>query len=637
MRTNWSWQNRVNPDSQTFQGTGEKMSILTDRLYAYKSKLFDLIHEDTSLGLQQSKPLDNWVELVKESLDIEKAFLYKSRCDEYRLLHLSGELEAPAALSKVSIDDCFKNEHYFFKGCRENFFHSGLRFQKDAEETYVILFKRQEVFVTADTEWVSSFWKASDQFLQHSWRIQRVFEEESRYRELFKVTEVFHSNRDVQTLLVQIIETLREAFPLDAFRILLANDRYDFGTLPIKSFDFEKANSYAMQAFVNGNIELDEESMLYAPLRGKQGIYGVLEVCTASHMLFTEQKIEFIKLLAYTAGSALENAKLYEQSKRLISDLQLINETSHQLNLKFRLSDTLLFLKKQIQRSFHPSAIGFVLNEEKESVILEQSSSIFFTKEGVKYISYVKQRLNKERDSIFLGDVSDRLDQPEYLSLMAVPMIQNEVLIGFCVVLHTEPYMFSFDMYKLLQSFIHHSALAITNATLREELEHLVITDHMTKLFARHYLDEKMESAMKDDRLGTLLLIDIDDFKSVNDNYGHQIGDEVLIQVACLLKDRIGESGFAARWGGEEMAVYLPGFERKEGIVIAESIVTLISCETEPRVTLSCGLSTWEERDERSPKSVKELVKKADEALYIAKNHGKNQVVEDMDARLLIK
>ncbi|MEL3972568.1 sensor domain-containing diguanylate cyclase [Rossellomorea oryzaecorticis] len=614
------------------------MINLTDKLHAYKSKLFDLIHDDMSIGLQ-SEHLHNWLELLKECLGIEEAFLYRSRKEDFRLLQSTEEREAPAPppLSRSCIASCFRDASHFVRNCRDSVFHAGFRFQTDDEESYVLLIQGRDAMETAEADWLSSFWKASDQFMKHAWKIGNVFEEERRYRELFKVTEVFHSNRDVQALLVQIIETLREVFPQDTFQILLSNDRYDFGSLPIKSFDFEKANPFAMQAFVNGDIELDEGSMLYAPLRGKQGIYGVLEVGTASHMLFTEQKIEFIKLLAYTAGSALENAKLYEQSKRLISDLQLINETSHQLNLESRLSDTLLFLKKQIQRSFLPSAIGFVLIEKDESATLEQSSSVFFTDEGQKYISYVNERITKDRDSIFLGDVSDRIAAPDFLSLMAVPMTQNEALIGFCVVLHTEAYMFSFDMYKLLQSFIHHSALAITNATLREELEHLVITDHMTKLYARHYLDDKMETAMKEDRLGTVLLIDIDDFKSVNDSYGHQIGDEVLIQVAGLLKDIIGENGFAARWGGEEMAVYLPRLERKEALVIAETIVEEIACKTEPRVTLSCGLSSWGKYESTGPQSVKELVKKADEALYIAKNHGKNQVVEDLDTRLLIK
>jgi two-component system, cell cycle response regulator len=613
------------------------MTKSADRLHIYKSKLFDLIHDDTSINLQQTDQIQRWLRLLKESPGIEKAFLYHCRNNEYCLQGSTEEQILPGTLRKDIIGISFKDGPYFIEGCRDSLFHSCFQFRIDTEETCVLLIQHSDR-QSIEEDWLSAFWKASDQFLRLSWNIQNIYEEERRYRELFKVTEFFHSNRDVQTLLVQIIETLGEVFPEDQFRLLLSNDRYDFGSLPIRSFEFEKANPFAMQAFVNGSIELDEEiSMLYAPLRGKQGIYGVLEVGTAAHMLFDEQKIEFIKLLAYTAGSALENAKLYEQSKRLISDLQLINETSHQLNLEFRLSDTLLFLKKQIERSFQPSAIGFLLNETDESVILEQSSPLFFMGEGKKYISYVNERINKERDSIFLGDVSDRIDDPSYLSLMAVPMTQNEELIGFCVVLHQDPYMFSFDMYKLLQSFIHHSALAITNATLREELEHMVITDHMTKLYARHYLDGKMESAMKEDEQGTLLLIDIDDFKAVNDSYGHQVGDEVLIQTAAFIKEVVGENGSAARWGGEEMAVYLPYVERDEGYAIAEAIVETVSCRTEPAVTLSCGLSSWVKGDERCPSSVKELVKKADEALYIAKNHGKNQVVEDLDARLLIK
>jgi two-component system, cell cycle response regulator len=613
------------------------MTKLADRLHIYKSQLFDLIHDDKSIYLQQTDQLQKWLFLLKESLGVEKAFLYKCRNNDCCLQGSTEEQVIPGTLRKDIIGTSFKDAPYFIEGFQDSLFQSCFQFEIETEETYVLILQHSDR-QSADEDWFSSFWKASDQFLRLSWNIQNVYEEERRYRELFKVTEFFHSNRDVQTLLVQIIETLGEVFPEDQFRLLLSNDRYDFGSLPIKSFDFEKANPFAMQAFVNGSIELDDESStLYAPLRGKQGIYGVLEVGTAAHMLYNEQKIEFIKLLAYTAGSALENAKLYEQSKRLISDLQLINETSHQLNLKFRLSDTLLFLKKQIERSFQPSAIGFVLNETNKSVILEQSSSLFFTDEGEKYISYVNERINKERDSIFLGDVSDRIGDSGYLSLMAVPMTQNEELIGFCVVLHRDPYMFSFDMYKLLQSFIHHSALAITNATLREELEHMVITDHMTKLYARHYLDGKMESAMKVDDQGTLLLIDIDDFKAVNDNYGHQIGDEVLIQTAAFIKEIVGKNGSAARWGGEEMAVYLPYVERDKGYAIAEAIVETVSCRTEPGVTLSCGLSSWVKGDKSCPSSVKELVKKADEALYIAKNHGKNQVVEDLDVRLLIK
>ncbi|UXH43855.1 sensor domain-containing diguanylate cyclase [Rossellomorea vietnamensis] len=602
------------------------MYVIQHALHEYKSKLFDLIYEEMSVGADHSVQLQKWLTVVKDCLEIDQAFLYFYTDSAYFLYQPHHNGGVPLTLAEAT-------EEYILRPIlieKEDLSSIKFHFTKsDGSPLAILQVKKEDSKRWADESWLHSFWKASNQFLQHTGGIQTVLEDERRYRELFKVTEIFHSTRDVHTLLVQVIETLKQVFPIDEFRLLLSNDRHDFGELPIKSFDFERANESAMQAFVNGTIESGEEDILYAPLKGKQGIYGVLEVESAS-LDFTDQKIEFIRLLAYTAGSALENAKLYEQSKRLITDLQLINETSHQLNLNLRLSETVQFLKKQIKRSFQASAIGFVLLQKGEYTILDESSPVFFEEIGRSFISYVKKRIEEERDSIFLGDVGDRFEGAgAFPSIMAAPMVQNEALIGFCVVLHKEPYMFSFDMYKLLQSFIHHSTLAITNATLREKLEHMVITDHMTKLFARNYLDDEMESSMNKDELGTLLLIDIDDFKSINDNYGHQIGDEVIIEVSNLIKGIVSHHGFVARWGGEELAVYLPSLGRKEGMEIAERIIKDIPLKTDPSVTLSCGLSIWKADDDHCPKSVKELVKKADEALYLAKNNGKNQVVKD--------
>ncbi|QHE62723.1 diguanylate cyclase [Rossellomorea vietnamensis] len=602
------------------------MYVIQHALHEYKSKLFDLIYEEMSADADHSVQLQKWLTVVKDCLDIDQAFLYFYTDSTYFLYQPHHHVGVPLTLAEAT-------EEYILRPIlieKEDLSSIKFHFTKsDGSPLAILQVKTEDSKGWADESWLHSFWKASNQFLQHTDGIQTVLEDERRYRELFKVTEIFHSTRDVHTLLVQVIETLKQVFPIDEFRLLLSNDRYDFGELPIKNFDFERANESAMQAFVNGSIESCEEDILYAPLKGKQGIYGVLEVKSVSRD-FTDQKIEFIRLLAYTAGSALENAKLYEQSKRLITDLQLINETSHQLNLNLRLSETVLFLKKQIKRSFQASAIGFVLLQKGEYTILDESSPVFSEEIGRSYISYVKKRIEEERDSIFLGDVSDRFEEANaFPSLMAAPMVQNEALIGFCVVLHKEPYMFSFDMYKLLQSFIHHSTLAITNATLREKLEHMVITDHMTKLFARNYLDDEMESSMNQDELGTLLLIDIDDFKSINDNYGHQIGDEVIIEVSNLIKGIVNHHGFVARWGGEELAAYLPSLSLEKGMEIAERIIKDVPLKTDPSVTLSCGLSIWRADDDHCPKSVKELVKKADEALYLAKNNGKNQVVKD--------
>ncbi len=91
------------------------------------------------------------------------------------------------------------------------------------------------------------------------------------------------------------------------------------------------------------------------------------------------------------------------------------------------------------------------------------------------------------------------------------------------------------------------------------------------------------------------------------------------------MKEVVGESGYVARWGGEELAVYLPSVEQSIGALIGRALVEGISEKTSPRVTLSCGVASWHRK--RSAVTVEKLVKRADEALYIAKNNGKNRVV----------
>jgi diguanylate cyclase (GGDEF)-like protein len=332
--------------------------------------------------------------------------------------------------------------------------------------------------------------------------------------------------------------------------------------------------------------------------------------------------------LANTAGSALENAQLYQQSKRLIADLQLINETSHRLNSNLRLTETMSYMTEQIVQSFDAEEVCFVLlaPEFKQMSVLAGSTPFFETDASKEYIQYVVDRLKKENDSIFIGDVDIKLDKdsPKYRSIMAVPMVQSGIIKGLALVMHTEPYHFSFETFKLMQSLIHHSTLAFTNSMLREELEKMVVTDHLTKLYSRNYLDARVHESLDEDQQGTFLLIDIDNFKGVNDKYGHQVGDEILIQVADIIKGNIRDSDIGARWGGEELAVYLPRIPLEVGISIANRLVDKVRELSNPSITISCGVSYW---NVDNPDNFTNLFKRADTALYVAKGTGKDRVV----------
>ncbi|PLT31507.1 sensor domain-containing diguanylate cyclase [Peribacillus deserti] len=477
--------------------------------------------------------------------------------------------------------------------------------------------------------------------VKYAQNLLKIGQEEKRYKQLFRVTEKFHSSMDMDAVLEEIIVTLQEVYPYFTYFLLLSHDNSSHQRLPIKELEYDSENTAAMQAFLTGAIQLedasqDRRSSLYAPLKGKQGVYGVLEVIASDTLFFPNDEIEFIRLLANTAGGALENAQLYQQSKRLVADLQLINETSHKLNSNLRLSDTLNYMRSQISKSFQAEEIGFItLNADQQPQTLTESTDFFHEGESASYIDFLTGKIINEREPLYIGDtaVQDAILKKTYRSVMAVPMIQVDSLKGYAVVLHREPYFFTFDMFKLLQSLIHHSTLAFANSILREELEKMVITDALTKLFSRNFLDEKIALSFEDDEKGTFILMDIDDFKIVNDTYGHQVGDDILVQVADLILKNIRGTDIGARWGGEELAVYLPDVSLSMGAGIAKRLLEKVDETSNPNVTISCGISHWKKERKDSAKS---LFKRADEALYRAKNSGKNKlIIHDDDMFLL--
>jgi diguanylate cyclase (GGDEF)-like protein len=184
--------------------------------------------------------------------------------------------------------------------------------------------------------------------------------------------------------------------------------------------------------------------------------------------------------------------------------------------------------------------------------------------------------------------------------------------------------------------------LATANEALREknkQLEELSITDSLTGLYNRHHLIETLAGEVarsrRHNRAFTLLIMDIDHFKSYNDTYGHLAGDEALRRTGVLLKESIRSCDYAARYGGEEFILILPETEAEDGVETAERIRNLIaekdmgSGENPLKVTISAGVASFP-RDGDDPHS---LMKRADMALYEAKRRGRNRVIPSGEGR----
>lgn len=166
------------------------------------------------------------------------------------------------------------------------------------------------------------------------------------------------------------------------------------------------------------------------------------------------------------------------------------------------------------------------------------------------------------------------------------------------------------------------------------ELERLSITDALTGLFNRRHLTAELcQEWMRHVRTGSrfaVLLFDADHFKSVNDRYGHPVGDEVLRQIGHCLREKMRGIDLAARYGGEEFAVLLPGIDASQALVVAERIrlgLAALAIETEQGVlqfTVSIGIS---DSDTPGLDDAETLLHRADQALYQAKQSGRNRCV----------
>lgn len=170
-----------------------------------------------------------------------------------------------------------------------------------------------------------------------------------------------------------------------------------------------------------------------------------------------------------------------------------------------------------------------------------------------------------------------------------------------------------------------HAELALKN----KQLEKISITDPLTQLYNRLKTDEliaqEITRSNRYDRPLSLIIIDLDNFKLVNDEYGHLTGDQVLIQTATVIKTLLRENDSAGRWGGEEFLVLCPETDLEDASGVAEKLRKALQqseFEQAGSITGSFGVATYKNKE-----SLNNFIARADKALYQAKHQGRNRVV----------
>ncbi|MEN3000892.1 MAG: diguanylate cyclase [Armatimonadota bacterium] len=219
-------------------------------------------------------------------------------------------------------------------------------------------------------------------------------------------------------------------------------------------------------------------------------------------------------------------------------------------------------------------------------------------------------------------------------SLMLVGLSTGTRLNGYLLMAHAQPGFFTHADLDTAQVTATHLTLLMERARLLHQLERLAVTDGLTGLYNyRHFQERYQEEVRRARRYQTpfaVMLIDMDNFKQVNDQYGHLEGDYVLVQIADLIRRTVRETELIARYGGDEFAILLPATNLQGARIAAERLLQVMrasrftTTEGEPvaNLTLSIGLAAYPD----SSPSPAEILEKADEALETAKKTGRNRL-----------
>jgi len=164
-----------------------------------------------------------------------------------------------------------------------------------------------------------------------------------------------------------------------------------------------------------------------------------------------------------------------------------------------------------------------------------------------------------------------------------------------------------------------------------EKLARLSQTDALTQLNNRHHwnnlIDNEFKRVKRYEQISTLMMLDIDHFKKVNDTYGHVAGDKVIAAVSEVIRDNVRETDFAARYGGEEFVICLTNTPANNAVILAERLrkaiesISIIDDENTIKVTISIGMADFTAATD----TIDSWTKKADNALYQSKENGRNQ------------
>jgi diguanylate cyclase (GGDEF)-like protein len=379
------------------------------------------------------------------------------------------------------------------------------------------------------------------------------------------------------------------------------------------------------------------KSELAIPLMVRDEVVGVLDCLSDKANFFEGETIDLLTLFSTQASIALENARLYSLEQKRRSQLEAINAIARQTTAVLDRDELLRKICTLILQSFPVDHVALTLREGDQLVVVAHEGKFTAAMpvgDAIPMDQGISGRALETGHAVVVQDVSaDKAYLPgfaETRSEMCLPLINMGDKIGVLCLESASIGAFQDADVQPLESVADIVATAIKNANFVEQTKALANVDGLTGVYNRRFFEqrigEELERARRYDNTLAVIMVDIDHFKKLNDEFGHLLGDEVLKQVSSIFTAQLRKADIVCRYGGEEFVILVPETTGENALGVADKLRRMVESHPFPGVprpvTISAGVSEYP----ASGKTRDEVVKAADNALYASKQGGRNRV-----------
>lgn len=388
--------------------------------------------------------------------------------------------------------------------------------------------------------------------------------------------------------------------------------------------------------YVHGDERMRSEVAIPIIIRGE--LLGVFDSQSEQVDYFTPEMIDLLTLFSTQVALALETDRLFYLEQRRTHQLDAINAVARQTTAVLDLDELLTVVCRLLQEWFRFDHVTVLLAEGDRLNVRafegRLTPSLTMGAQLPPGDGLAARALATGR-SVIENDVS-RVETyvpgfVETRSELCVPLIFLGEKLGVIALDSAQRDAFEADDIQPLESVADICAAAIQNASYFERVKQLAYIDGLTGIHNRRFFEmrigEELERAARFQGRMAVIMIDIDHFKKLNDEFGHLLGDEVLRGVAAILKLQLRKVDMVCRYGGEEFAIVLPETSGENAMTVAEKLRRQIAVHPFPgvprAVTISCGVADYPAQGGTRD----EVMVAADAALFCAKRRGRNKVV----------